>query len=108
MKAAGIPSLGQADFDIIPPKSKEWGKFYQYPRKQAGRIPIQVVEAWGEIVLDSNKNIAERLFALSFRVSATACLRCDVVLTTSPSTAVLMKEVPIWGPQQKPKPWGEF
>ena len=68
------------------------GDFYQYPRKQAGRIPISVLIVWGAIVLYSSRNLTARLFARPSAVAVEAGLRWGDRLNTAPPATVLMRE----------------
>ena len=43
-------------------------------------------------VSDSNRDLTERLFARSFRLAVASCLRWADLISTAPSTSVLMKE----------------
>ena len=88
----GVSYLIESDLGILHLEAKDWGNVYQFPRKQADRIPVSILETWGPYVPDPSRDLAERLSAWPPRVAAAAGLRRGDLLNTAPPTTVLMKE----------------
>ena len=88
----GIPYLSDSDLEISHVEAKGWESANQCPRKQAGRIPVSVLEARATCVSDSSRGLPERLSAWSSMVEVAACLRLGDLLNTAPATTVLMNE----------------
>ena len=78
-------------FSNVGRRGKTWESTHQRRRKQAAEIPASVLKDWEDLVSDSKSDLAERLFAWSFRVAAVAGLRWSDLLNTAPSTLVLIK-----------------
>ena len=77
LSTAGIDFLDESDFKLLDIDAKSWGSTHQCPRKQAAEIHVSVLKAWGDLVSDSKRRIAGRLFAWPFRVAAAAGLRWE-------------------------------
>ena len=71
-------------------EAKDWESIYQRKRKQAGEIPIWVLEEWGKLISDPESDMAERIFAWYFRVAVAAGLRWGDLLNSSPNTLLLL------------------
>ena len=91
-RIAGISYLIESDLGSLLGEAKDWESAYQRPRKQEEEIHVSILEICEVYVLDSSIDITERLFAWSFRVSVSSCLRWGDLLNTSPPTTVLMKD----------------
>ena len=102
LRTAGLANLTVSDLATLDVEAKDWEITYRRKKKQAGEIPVSVVIAWENIVPDSKNDIAERIFAWSFRLAAAAGLRWDDLLNTPPTTLVLLKRGSL-GLQQRPK-----
>ena len=74
---------------MIDLEAKDWETIYQRKRKQAGGIPISALCEWGKIAPDTQADMAERIFAWSFRVAVAAGLRWGDFLNSAPNTLVL-------------------
>ena len=96
MRVTGLANLTVSDLTMLDVEAKDWESIYQRRKKQAVAIPASVLEAWGNIASDSQCDIAERIFAWSFRLAAAAGLRWDGLLNASPKYASLIKSGAHW------------
>ena len=71
----GLAYLDESDFEMLDAEAETCESIRRFPRKQAGGIPLSVLNAWEGFVSDSTLGLTERLFAWSFRVAVDACLR---------------------------------
>ena len=71
-------------------ESREWGKYYQCPRRQADQIPIPVLGKWGYLILRSKKNTPGRISSWPFRAEVAAGLSWDDLRNAPLPTLVLM------------------
>ena len=76
---------------MLDVEAKDCESIYQRKKKQAGEIPASALGAWGNIVSDSQSDVAERIFAWSFRLAVAADLRWGDLLNAPPNTLVLLK-----------------
>ena len=96
LRVTGLTNLTASDLAMLDAESKDLESIYQRKKEQAGEIPASVLEAWGNIVSDSQCDVAERIFAWSFRLEVAAGLRWGDLLNTAPNTLVLLKSGLFW------------
>ena len=70
-------------------EAKDWESIYQRKRRQAGEIPLWVLGEWEKLISDPEADMAERIFAWSFRVAVAAGLRWNDLLNSTPNTLTL-------------------
>ena len=83
--------LGPVGFRNLTYRSERFGKSLPVPTKTGCPNWYPSLISLGGYISYSSRDLTERLFAWSFRVSVSAGLRWGDLINTSPPTTVLMK-----------------
>ena len=81
-----MENVSESEINMLDVEARDWESTYQRKKKQAGEIPIWVLEEWGKVISNPEDDLVDKISAWCFRVAVAAALSWGDLLNSPPNT----------------------